>query len=806
MTDGPPNRSTRLYEWGRRWRWALFGATALSLIVSAALTANLKLSGDIVDMLPADEQLLKQVDLLQHSPLAGRVLITLTGDDRDELVASVDALTTALAPPHFTRVIGGVSTRAGAEHFMLTQRSLPRLLDEIDLEHIDEELTTAGVRSRLRTAYETLISPQSAFLKDFVRRDPLGLGMRAMARLGALRPSSSVELTDGRFLSGDGRHALVIAETDVSMTDAIASEELMAAMDEAFASSLRPGVEAAVVAGHRFSIHNASTIKRDIIFALTFSTVGILLLFIVAFRRWRALLIFLVPAAAAPFAMAAAKLIYGELSGLSIGFGAVLLGISVDYAIHVYCALQDDESPGEALSRVSRPIAFGLFTTVAAFAMLMTSAIPVQRQIAGFSIVGLLYAVTLAMVVAPHLFRSGGASRGVTRSLVPRFPAVSTRVVVVGWLAIAVTLGVMAPRARFDAELRNLNSMSDEMRRDEELFRDTWGMQSRKMIVVEGDDLQDALTGDDGLYYLRRRKPTVWGSPDDVISLAPLLPSHVTQDANLDRWREFWRDGGEAKLRALIESERGAFGFSAKAFEPFFEGLDDEPPVIEPEAILDSPFGELARSCVMKTDAGVAVISLAPDDEAFTAETLTIEDDLSSFLSQWRISVVSPKETTALIARMIHHDFIRFVLLATAAVVLLTAALFGWNRRALAALAPVVAGLLSVFGLMGAFGLPINLVNVMLVPLVMGLGVDYGIFMACDAEDTTSSARQRSMTRRAVFVSALTTLIGFGAIALSRHPSLNSIGLSVVFGVAGAAPTALFITPLLARGRKEATE
>jgi len=124
------------------------------------------------------------------------------------------------------------------------------------------------------------------------------------------------------------------------------------------------------------------------------------------------------------------------------------------------------------------------------------------------------------------------------------------------------------------------------------------------------------------------------------------------------------------------------------------------------------------------------------------------------------------------------------------AVVLLLLLLFRRMREVLLALLPVLTGLLVMFGGMGWLGLEMNLFNVVASILIIGLGVDYGIFMVCHGqreEDLASS--------RAILISGLTTLVGFGALVLAKHPALHSIGLTVLLGISAAVPTAILVIP-----------
>ena len=91
-----------------------------------------------------------------------------------------------------------------------------------------------------------------------------------------------------------------------------------------------------------------------------------------------------------------------------------------------------------------------------------------------------------------------------------------------------------------------------------------------------------------------------------------------------------------------------------------------------------------------------------------------------------------------------------------------------------------------------------NLFNVVAAILIIGLGVDYGIIVVCKISEGLNLA-----TEKAVFVSGLTTLVGFGALVMARHPSLHSIGVTVLLGISAAIPSALFVIPALYQKKYE---
>ncbi len=138
------------------------------------------------------------------------------------------------------------------------------------------------------------------------------------------------------------------------------------------------------------------------------------------------------------------------------------------------------------------------------------------------------------------------------------------------------------------------------------------------------------------------------------------------------------------------------------------------------------------------------------------------------------------------------------------AVVLITTFLgILWRRTApvLLVLAPLALSNILTIGLMTVFGIAFNFVNVVVVPLLLGIGVDSGIHLVHRAEVLTRKGRQgdllSSTTARAVFYSALTTTVSFGTLALSSHRGVSSLGVVLSIGMILTVISNLVVLPAL---------
>ena len=185
-------------------------------------------------------------------------------------------------------------------------------------------------------------------------------------------------------------------------------------------------------------------------------------------------------------------------------------------------------------------------------------------------------------------------------------------------------------------------------------------------------------------------------------------------------------------------------------------------------------------------DAGVTrVLTLVADGDE-TVEWFTSGDRDDG------LQLISNSMMSRQLGEMIVADSARFVMLAIVAVIVLLVILFRNVGKILSAMVPVLTGVMCMMGVMTLMGMPLNLFNLLAGVLVIGLAVDYGIFMVHRATESLDPAIER-----AVLVSGLTTLAGFGALAMAQHPTMRSIGVTVLSGLAPALLAALVVVPAM---------
>jgi len=155
----------------------------------------------------------------------------------------------------------------------------------------------------------------------------------------------------------------------------------------------------------------------------------------------------------------------------------------------------------------------------------------------------------------------------------------------------------------------------------------------------------------------------------------------------------------------------------------------------------------------------------------------------------------------------VRSDLPIIILIASVAVLLILIPSLRSARDAAMACIPVVFGLLILMGYMALANEHLNLANTVAVPLLIGVGIDYGIFLVSMAQQARANGEDREGVLRrfaasfhAILLTALTSIIGFGSLAFTSTPAIASMGRVVAIGIAACVAGALLLlAPLLAR-------
>ena len=801
----------QLFDFCRRKPVVLPTVLIVLLVLSLIGALRIDFQEDVFALLPHDEPVVSEAQLAMHRYRGlERIVVALECDDPATLAAAVDQADAALRKVDgISEVVSRIDQSAQEDIGSLYIGKAPLLFDKAMQGQVEGRLNADYYGAALQRYVDGQAGAEGIKVVDTFRSDPFGFDELVLRRFEKLNSGFAGKSdADGRILSADGRLAVILLESDVPSSNTGRGRELMSAMDAALAE-LPDGVTPHVIGAHRSSVDNAEVLKTDMHLTIATSVIAVLLLFIVAFRAVSPILIALLSVGFGfSLALGSQGWIHGELSAITAGFGGVLLGISVDYAVHLlttYSSLDGDrESRARlALRHVGRPGFVAMLTTVLAISVLRFSEFDGLHQLAEMAIAGIAGSLVFAFTAGPQLLRKMGPKSQAASALSAAIGALQrTRrrfrwpvLCIVG--LVTVVLAAFLPSVGFDGDVTNLDGKSEQTRAAEKLVAQTFGQEtlSRTLVVIGGNDLEEALRQND----LAAHDLHELGAKYE--SAAWVLPATKTQLENVARWRRFWSGPRLEQVRKFIgetsardpNTPTHEMKVSEKALKAFFDklALAEDPATLNPAALQQRPIWLLLGNFVSKQDGRWYIGTTTQLDVS----------KLGELKARQPAAIVLNK--AAFVGRMI--EFIRHDLVLMGGLSLLLVLVVLWLtfrrlREVATALVPVAGGIVWTLGLMGLIGIPFNIINTLVTVFIAGLGIDYGIFFVQTyrGSETREQADERLKHAGAgVLVAALTTLFGFGSMALAKHPALFSVGVTTAIGVTSALVLTLAVVPTL---------
>ena len=624
----------------------------------------------------------------------------------------------------------------------------------------------------------SLTLPISPLLKRIAADDPLGAFRGLLERMRAGEPPLATR--DGVFTTRDGAFAVILLATNHSAFDTVAQAPLLAAIRARFdeiRSRLGPDLLLEESGANRFALDAETKLRADASMISTLSTIGVMALSWLFFRSVLSLGLVMVPALIGLLlAMAAGLALFGRLDGTTIGFGASLIGVTIDYPTHVLILRSlstRGESPWRLARRLSGSLSMAALTTMASFAGLAITSFRGFRELGVFSLIGVAGALLTSLALLPDLLPKSRpvppVSARLARALGAWIPRLRRRRSALALVPVAVlALGAYAlPRLEWNDDLSNLGQPDPDLRAEDTRVRErVSSFDGGRFVIAIADDPETAIAQNDAV-HARLEALVARNELGGMRSLHDLLWSQDLQRRNLEALRD------SPDLAARLDASFNAAGFRSGAFAPFAQSLESPSEPLTLAELRASPLGALASTLVLDLDRRTAVITYlrgVGDPEGLRASLADLPGvhffDQHSFLNE--------------IATQFRTRTLFQIVVGSVCVLLILIARYRDWRRAFAAFLPALLTAILVLSAFALSGTETNLLHAVSLLIVMGMGVDYGIFVV----DSVEHPDEMGATLVSCLLCCLTTLLGFGALAISSHPALRAIGLTTGVGIA----------------------
>lgn len=833
---------SRVASTARRHYRRVFLVSALLMAVSLALSARLRFDSDFLNLLPQDEPVVQTFRrTLEEFGSVDYLLVTVEVPDGailDPYESLVDRIGSRLEE---LELLETVEYKVGDLEELLAA-FMPQAMLFLDPEGraaVEARLTDEALSVRAREIRRLLSTPQALALKGLVRLDPLGLSEVFLDRLGTARVGLSLDWSSGYLLSQDHRMFLLLGKPARPPQDIEFNKLLKASVEAEIAAERTawegwagpdppPFPEIALGGRYVIALGDEELIRRDAVTNFASSFLGVLLLFLFAFRRWGLLLYAFWPLACGLLvSFGVAALVFGTLSPATSGVAALLIGLGIDFIIVSYGRFVEERHAGvpfeEALARMSgssgRAVVVGAVTSAATFYSFAFTEFRGLSQMGYLTGTGILLCMVAVLYLLPallswshdrherrrsdpRLFLHGlGSSWLIRRSM--RRPVAT---LVLGGL-VTVFAGVEACGLHFEdsvASMRPKGNRGVEVW-DEVAERFGSGFEQMSLVITAETPVKVLELAERAAAGAQRLVES--GVLVDHDGLTRIIPPPSQQRPALD-WLEAGREGPLAPDRVVdrFREELLAAGLQPDAFQEGLELFRDAVSRREPIGVEDFQASSQARRLLgrylLELPGGEGwrgAVYLYPPGRIWKREPPPEAVELARELGP-QVELTGANVVSRFLRRRVLQDALIAGFVGFGLVGLLLWLDFRNLRDTLLSLAPLSVGILWMLGGMVLLGQSMNFMNIFVTTMIIGIGVDYGIHIVHRYRETAALAgavRVEGLieTGKAIVLAALSTVVGFGSLSFSHYPGLQSMGRVAVLGAVSTALVAITMLP-----------
>jgi predicted exporter len=485
-------------------------------------------------------------------------------------------------------------------------------------------------------------------------------------------------------------------------------------------------------------------------------------------------------------ALGLSLLIFDELHTFTLVLGASLIGVCIDYSLFYFAhhRMARQWQAIKTMRGILPALSLGALTTVVSYIGLGLTPLVGLRQIAVFATCGILISFFTVVFWFPFLLRAA-------HPMAPHVPLLyqGAQHYLTLWerhkkfMILLLTIALIpCVQGLFALHVSDsptvLQTLPMDVVEQDRLVRDIMGIaEAQQYLVIDGKTSEEVLQRLEKFHDAVRTEDGRYGAEFGPM-LTTFLPSQKRQEDNV---RSIKRLLAQAQA---ITSELESLGLSESSMHRFFRDLAQEPGTfLLPEQWLHHDVSIGLRNFWLDTTAGrtsiVVRLHHVTDVQRMKASIARFEgiryfdhvEDFTRILERYRRNIM--------------------LLVAGAYVGILALLLWRYRLRGFAVMLPPCLAAVIAVGVLGLLGHPLHLLHWLSLLLVLGMGVDYAIFLV--ESDPTSEPT----TLLALTLAAVATIMSVGLLSFSSQAAFKAIGFTTFLGIL----CAWLLSPLARYGR-----
>ena len=794
----------RIYQYFHSHRIVCWLSLACLFVLFGYFSSQIHLEEDINKLMPSSRNEDGTTKLaFADLKIKDEVFVLFNGDDYQELMVTCDAFAdslqndTALVKNLFYRIDEDLLPEAIG---YMTDH-LPAYIDTAVYVHFDSLLTREHLMKQMQQNHDDLQGEFGGMFPELIELDPIGMRNVLAEQMKSLLNNGTYLTLDNHFFVPDSTVCLAFLTPRFSSTNTGQGSALFDRLNTVISQlkQSHPDVDISYHGLPASGYCNSTQIKHDLTTTIAGALVLVLIFLLLCFRRWDSIPLLLLPVVFGTlFGLTMMYWLKGEFSMLALGIGGVVLGVALNYVLHVMTHHRYVNDPVQLLRDQVKPVLLGCITTIGSFSGLLFIHTDLLRDFGLFAAFAILGATLFSLIWLPQMLTPVHRPLPAFIDRINAWPVDRNKpliAVIVVLTAIFVSAYLIGG-THFDADMYNLGSDYPMVKHSEKLLREkTYTGDKTQYFASQGQTMEEAI---EHFGILRHKLDSLQrlGLVKNYTPTDELLVSLDRQQERIDAWHRYWNDSRLATVRQLISATAPAADLRPDAFETFFEAAKADytcDALYEADLI---PQGYLSTLMEQSYDGTWLCFTSVrcQNDSVRSADSdyIRICDAVSS---DPHLLVLDTYYYTTDTLLQMSSDFDRLQWLSMAFVLLVLWLSFKFNiKYTLLGFMPILLSWLIVLGAMNIFGQQFNLISIIISTFIFGIGVDYSIFVMHGL-----TREHLAYHKTAILLSAVTLLVTVGSMLLAVHPAIRSVGFSTLVGLLSAIILSYVVQPAVFR-------
>ena len=775
----------------------------LSILFIGLLLVSFKLEfeEDITKLIPKSKESSELEKVLKSVNFTDKIIVNITKSK----TGSVDDLTqyasvfidriNNTSGKYIKQIQGNIKDAEIKNTADFIYKNLPLFLNDADYKTIAHKIKKDSIKAITLKNYKTLISPSGIVAKNFILKDPLGISFIALKKLQELSFGEDFTLKNGFLVSKDNQHILLFITPALKTNETAKNTKFVKNLydiNTKLNQQFKGKVSSSYFGSTLIAVANAEQIKSDIQLTISIALTLLLIIFIGFYKKLTIPIILFLPTIfGGLLAIAILFIIREKISAISLGIGSILLGVTLDYSLHILTHIRNNSNISNLYKEITKPILMSSLTTALAFLCLLFINSQALQDLGIFAAISVMGSSCFALLFIPQVYnkQTKKVKKSTILDKISTYNIHKNKWVITGVLLLCFISLFTYNKVIFNNDLSQLNYLSEDLKLAELQLDKLTNSTSKSIYITAYNNSEEKTLQTNNAVLKTLKKLKAEKKLINFSSISTFVHSKQQQEEQIKKWQSFWSPEIIERTKQDIIKSSIPLGFKPETFNTFY-------------TLLNTQFNTL------KTTEYKAINSFPIDDYITTKNNYTTAITLvkvnnrkaviDAFKKQPEVLVIDRQQMNETFLGNLKNDFNNLIGYSFIVVLIILLLFYKSISLTLITSIPICLTWLLTIGLMGIFNLEFNIFNIIISTFIFGLGIDYSIFMTNGLLHKYRFGENTLPTHKAsILLSVITTILGVGVLIFAKHPALYSISLVCIIGILSALLIAFTIQPLL---------